>query len=73
MQTDDGSRNLLDTNNKNYLYAMYFIETMINRKNTQSEGKNTTIADLCYRPINAKGCYHPCTSEAIQRRSTCGR
>lgn len=38
---------------------MYFLQSLINKKSVELNGKMISINDLCYKPISGKGCYRP--------------
>ncbi|CAD8070438.1 unnamed protein product [Paramecium primaurelia] len=44
---------------KDGLKVIYFLQNIIRNRKVLIGGKNTTLDDLCYRPISAKGCYVP--------------
>ncbi|KAM3130411.1 hypothetical protein pb186bvf_017510 [Paramecium bursaria] len=44
---------------KEALQVVYFMQNIINSRSTLISGKNYTIEDLCFRPVQGKGCLAP--------------
>lgn len=55
-QNDGKEVNIFD---KDHITSFYFLLSLLNKKVITQQGRQIKVDNLCFKPINGKGCYRP--------------